>query len=123
MPFNFLELKLRARRVVHSTLGVPAFYQDTPLSTPEEVRVRWHNKKVSVGDYDDQGYANVIEGIERVIFDADQARAVGVRRAGVVTIPNMGGPQGESVTLVLALQDDTAGPGEEVWQVTVKGAK
>lgn len=113
MAFDFAAAKTQLRQGVHETLGVAGLYQDNSMSAPEPIRVRWHSKINRFGDLDDANYAEVIEGIDRVIFEAAQARALNVRHAGVVTIASLGG-----VTLVLSAREPADGPYSEAWTVS-----
>ncbi len=113
MAFDFAAAKLQSRQVVHATLGVAGLYQDNSMSTPEPIRVRWHSKIDRFGDLENGGYAEVIEGIDRVIFSEADARALNVKHAGVVTIASLGG-----VTLVLSAMEPADGPYEECWTVS-----
>lgn len=111
MDFDFAEAKYQARRAVHETLGVSALYQDSTMSAPEPIRVRWHSKIDRMGDLENAGYAEIIEGLHRVILDAAQARLLAVRRTGVITIPVW------SARLSLEALEPSDGPFEEIWTV------
>ncbi|EPS7029911.1 hypothetical protein IPC622_22590 [Pseudomonas aeruginosa] len=111
MAFSFAEAKAQLRRAVHSTLGVAAFYQDDSMSTPQPIRVRWHSKIARFGDLESSGWAERIEGIDRVIFAAADARQLNVRYAGRVTIPEYG------IELILDAKEPADGPEEEIWLV------
>lgn len=113
MAFDFASAKALVRQTVHETLGVPGLYQDHSMSVPEPIRVRWHSKIDRFGDLESSGYAEVIEGIDRVIFQATEARAVGVRSGGTVTIQALGGVQ-----LTLGAQEPADGPYEEIWSAS-----
>lgn len=113
MAFDFAEVKRKTRGVVHATLGVSASYQDSSMSAPVPVRVRWHSKIDRFGDMENAGYAEVVEGIDRVIFEAAQARQLGVRHAGVVIIPQMGNAE-----LTLDAMEPADGPFEEIWSAS-----
>lgn len=114
MAFDFAAAKLLSRRVVHETLGVDGLYQDNSMSTPEPIRVRWHSKIDRFGDLESAGYAEVIEGIDRVILSAAQARSLNVSHGGTITIPMADiGP----VVLSLAAEEEADGPYLECWTV------
>lgn len=117
MAFDFAAAKYAARQVVHETLGVAAFYQDHTMSAPEPIRVRWHSKINRFGDLDGAGYAEVIEGIHRVILEEAQARLLNVRHGGVITI-TMATPNPFTAELVLDSKEPADGPYEEIWTVT-----
>lgn len=113
------QIKARARKAVHAAFAYRATYKDSTVDTPVIINARWHNKLVLMGDYQDNGYANIIEGIEKVIFDRDEMAAVGItpRQGGVVTIiePDFG-----DVILELDQRDPYVGPVEEKWSVARK---
>lgn len=111
MTFDFAKVKAQARRVVHETLGVSAFYKDSSLSAPVEIKARWHNKIVRQGDLENQGYAEVYESADRIVFSVADARALNVKRGGVVSFVD--GP-----SFTLATMSPSTGPVEEVWEVT-----
>lgn len=112
MTFDFAAAKKRTRREVMKTLGVDALYTDSTHVEPVPIRARWHMKIDRFGDNGNAGYAEVIEGIERVILDRDQARLIGVRRAGVITFPTL-----EGGTVTLEAREPAVGPVEEIWAV------
>lgn len=112
MSFSFTEAKLRARRVVHDTLGVDAAYQGTTVSPLVDMKVRWHGRIIRNGDLDDYGWSDVIEGIDHIVFDVEEARRVGVKVNGVITLKESGGAK---FRLVARLPTD--GPVKETWSV------
>lgn len=132
MAFDFTQVKIAARRAVHATLGVRALYQDSSLSSPVEIKARWHNKIDRFGDLDNQSYAELIQGIDRVVFAAADARTIDVKRGGILTFPGygagtgvgLGSPLGGSETgplaFVLQNREPSDGPYKEVWSVTRK---
>lgn len=132
MPFDFAKTKTLARRTVHATLGVRAFYQDASMNEPAEITVRWHNKIDRFGDLESQSYAEIIQGIDRVLFDAVQARTLNVKRGGVVTIPSLAAGMGAALgsplggegvgppAFVLQNREPNNGPVVEAWEVTRK---
>lgn len=132
MAFDFAKAKQAARRAVHTTLGVRAFYQDASMSSAIEIRARWHNKIDRMGDLDNQSYAELIQGIDRVIFEAAEARTYMLKRGGVVTFPDYGAGLGVGLgsplggedigppAFVLQHMEPSDGPFTEVWSVTRK---
>lgn len=112
MAFDFAAAKNQARRVVHNTLGVPGLYQDDVVSTPVEMRVRWHGRIVRNGDIDDYGWSDVIEGIDHIVFNIDEARSVGVKPNGTITLTQSGNVK---FRLVARLPKD--GAVKETWSV------
>lgn len=118
MSFDFASLKAQVRQTVHETLGVLAFYQDSSLSTPVEISARWHNKLTLAGDFENNGYAEVLQGIDRVIFMAADSQRIGVKRGGTITFPSLGGDGISKATFVLHTRQPNCGPIEDVWHVT-----
>lgn len=130
MSFDFASLKAQVRQTVHETLGVLAFYQDSSLSKPVEISARWHNKLTLAGDFENNGYAEVLQGIDRVIFMAADSQRIGVKRGGTITFPSLGAGLGVTLgaplggdgvskaTFVLHMRQPNCGPIEDVWHVT-----
>lgn len=110
-------IKAKMRKAVHAAFSYSATYKDGTLDAAVEVQVRWHNRLVMLGDYDSSGYANVIDGIERIIFDRDELGTLGVtpRRGGKVVITEEGMNNTE---LTLDSREKNVGPLEEKWVVT-----
>ena len=115
MPFSFAEAKANARRIVHSTFGVRALFKDSPTSTPVELQARWHSRLVLQGAIENSG-AEVIEGIDRVVFNREQLAELGISPVRLHTVsfpdyPLLG-------TLVLDFRRPYDGPIDEIWEVT-----
>lgn len=117
MAFDFAKAKRTARQVVHKTLGVSALYQDSSLSAPVPCVCRYHTKAVNVGDLNNEGYAVVASDIEQVVFEADVARTIGVKRGGHVTLLAMGAVINSDLVLTLDSKAKPTGPFKEVWNV------
>ncbi len=117
MAFDFAEAKAQAREVVHDTLAVAATYSDSVIAAamqdPADVRVRWHTKHTLVGDIENMGYAQIVEGIDRIVFARADATALSVRKGGTITIP-----QYNDAAFKLDLRLPYDGPYSESWQVT-----
>jgi len=78
------EIRQDARLAVHSEFGRPASYLSLTVgAVPVPCTVRYHTRTVRQGDLDREGYAQVVEDINRVIFL--RSEVVG-ERGGVVTI-------------------------------------
>ena len=116
MAFDFAELKSQTRQALHDALAVSAQYTDDDLVMPVDLTVRWHNKIDRFGDLVNSGYSEVIEGINRVIFNRGQlaARGVVLQAGGEVTITARGF---DNAVLVLATMEPRVGPVEEIWLV------
>ena len=114
------ELKARARRDIHGAFCVPAQYTDETLTEPVDVTVRWHHRIDRFGDLDSGGYAEVVDGIERLIFNRDELAEKGVqlRRRGAVTLTE---PEWAGAVLRLDTREPYDGPVEEIWGVAALG--
>lgn len=121
MPFDFSKLKAQVRQTVHKTFGVPALYADSATPSPVDVRVRWHSRIEQVGDLENQGYANVIQGVDRIVFLSSDARSLGVKKNGTVKILNSFEPGVDEPVFVLVAREPKTGPVEEIWNVALKG--
>lgn len=118
MPFDFAVAKATARRVVHSTFGVQAFYKDASMNVQVETRARMHTRLARpFGDLNDGGYTEIIEGIDRIVLipETVDRRPIVLRKAGVMTFPTMF----PDVRFVLEHEHPTDGPLEVSWAVSV----
>lgn len=115
MSFDFAAAKALARRTVQETFGVQAFYSDATVNVPVEFRARWHNRSNRpVGDLDAGGYAEIVEGIDRIVFILEDCPFTPTR-TGVVTFPSIPGQE-----FILEYKEPASGPLEESWTVTRK---
>lgn len=133
MAFDFQKAKSLTRQVVHDTLAVTAFYKDSSMSEPAQIKARYHTKTgAPLGDLNGDGYAVIVEAVDRVVFSAQDARAINVRRGGEVWFPavgaglgaHLGSPLGgEGVgpaVFILDNQVKNTGPVTETWEVVRK---
>ena len=117
MASNFAAIKAKARRDVHASLSVPARYENYAQDViVEDLSVRWHNKIAIMGDLENGGYANIVEGIERIIFTREELAVKGVVLSEGDSII-MTAEGYENARLVLKTQEPIVGPVEVVWQV------
>jgi hypothetical protein len=110
---SFADLKAAARQAVHDQFRVPATYTDSSLPAPVQVNVRWHNRLLVQGDLSSGGYAQVIDGVDRIVFSADEIASLGLilRPRGLVQIPDY------AVTVALATREPSDGPVNVTWNV------
>lgn len=101
------------RQVVHKTLSVSALYSDS-LVTNIPITVRWHSKISVHGDLENQGYAQILEGVDRLIFyDAELvAASLALKRGGLIVIPKY-----QNATFALDALNPTDGPVNVIWSV------
>lgn len=114
--FDFGAVKAMVRQTVHDTMSTPATYwhESNPTVTVE-LRVRWHNKIARMGDLLEAGYTEVVEGINRLIFNIPELteKAVVLSRGGRITL----GEHYGFTELVLETKEPEVGPIEEIWLI------
>lgn len=67
---TWADIKAQARQTVHETFSVDAWYTPRGLpEMPDPVAVRLHSGDKKIGDLSREGYAEVIEHLESVVFD------------------------------------------------------
>lgn len=129
---SLADIKLKARRLLHARAAVAATYVDDAHPSGlifldgyagPGLAVRYHNKIDRNGDLDGE-YAEIIEGIDRLVFSDENIAAVSaalveageapliVARNAVVTIPEYKG-----LRFTLDSQQPPDGPLETVWVV------
>lgn len=110
--FDLAVLKAQARQSVHDTLAVSAVYQDDDTQ-PTGITVRWHNKLARAGALDGGFDVEVIEGINRLVFNEPEITSKGItlRHDGRVTIPQY------NLTFSLDSQEPGDGPTNIYWTV------
>lgn len=115
MSFNFAQYKRQARRALHGIMAVPAFYQDS-LTASTPVTVRWHNKLVTNGASQDGFDAQIIEGVNRLVFLESEIALAGItlRRGGLVTVIDY-----DDILFKLDTQAPQDGPENIYWNVTI----
>jgi hypothetical protein len=114
MPFDFAAAKTLARRVVHSTFGVPAYYKGDAMSEPVLVRARLHEATTVYGDLLDQGFANTVEAVDRIVFiPSQETQPFNPVRLAEITFPHRPG-----IKFILETKDVADGPLEVTWQAT-----
>lgn len=117
MESKLAALKARARKALHGAFSYEARYKDDTLNAAVPVKARWHNRIVLLGDYQDGGYANIIDGIERVIFDRDELAKAGITPIETGTVTILDHNLDVMAVLTLDSREPYVGPVEEKWQV------
>lgn len=121
---TFRDLKTRLRRNVHSAFAVPCLLArgERDGSGDISLTARFHNRMALGGDLNGEGFASIIEGIQRVIFDReDFATALDggqltLVRGDMLTFPDYMGT-GQNLVVVLDARDPYDGPVNEAWAV------
>lgn len=112
---SFAQLKRDLRRAVHDGFAVDATYQDSTMLEPVSLRARWHTKGARpFGDLGGEGFAEIIENEDRVVFDVDDLTVKGICpvRGAVVSFADYG------ICVKLNMRGDKTGPVSEEWTVT-----
>lgn len=120
MGFDMAQAKAQNRQVVHSTLAVPAFYQDDDLPEPVAITVRWHNKLSRAGALEGGYDAEIIEGIDRLVFNQPEltSRELTPVERGRVEVPSLSALAGFSVVFTLEAEEPGDGPVNVYWSVS-----
>lgn len=115
MAFDFTSALSGMRKIVHSTMGHAATYS-YGVQAAQAVKVRWHDKQVLQGNLGDAGYSEVVEGIDRLIFNKTElvANSVVLKKGGKVTL----GPQWNNAVLNLEVLEPSHGPEDVIWKVS-----
>jgi hypothetical protein len=111
---DWADHKALARRTVHDTFAVEAFYEDDTTAQPVGLKVRYHNRLDRSGIGGSDGFAAVLEGIDRLVFDREELARKGVTlQAGAkVSFPKYG------VAFNLETMDPKEGPVTVIWTVS-----
>lgn len=114
MGFDFAAVKTSARREVHKTFGVRALYTPPGGGNITELSARLHTRIQVGGDGGNAGYATIIEGVTRIVFNREQLADKGLvlRKNGRIEFPDYGS------NFVLDIRDTYAGKITEKWSVS-----
>jgi hypothetical protein len=112
-------IKEASRRSNHEALGVAILWSDGVLTLPaggadrDVLSARWGNKIVSQGDLGGD-YAEILEGLDRIIFQDEQLDALGIQlaRGDTIEFPEYG------ITFELDQPQPRDGPLNVYWSVT-----
>lgn len=124
MAFDLAETKRTARQALHGLAGVLAYYtgpQDGAVAV--ELYVRWHNKLARpVGDLENGGYAEILAGVDRLVFNADNLAAPiqsDGTTAGPVTLARLGTVEFRQYDMTFSLEhtEPSDGPLNVYWTV------
>lgn len=117
MSFNMADTKRKARQVLHGLASVSATYTGPEVGAEVvPITVRWHNKIARpIGDLENTGYAEILSGVDRLIFSASELGdlAVNLERNGTVVIPEY-----DNYTFTLDLKEPGDGPENVYWSVS-----
>lgn len=118
MP-DLADIKRSSRLALHGAMSVGVIWSDGIDTLPAGgedrtvLSARWGNKLVQQGDLGGD-YANIIEGIERIIFQDAQLTALGITlaRGDTILFPKYG------AKFELDQREDSDGPLNVYWSVS-----
>lgn len=113
MGFDFAAAKAQARQAVHDTLKVAATVEVFPGNGPQDITVRWHDRINRFGNLENTGWAEVIEGIDRLIFNIPELTSKGI----VLTDKSSVTLLASGLKFRLDAKQPVDGPVEEIWVV------
>ena len=115
MAFSLSETKRIARQAVHGLASIAVLYNDATLIAPVTVTARYHNKlsRPMDGGFEGDGYAQIIESIDRLIFSETNLTEADVelRQGGTVTFEDY------NIVFVLDVLEPPNGPENVYWTV------
>lgn len=102
------------RREVHAAFAYAATYEDSIVTIPAPITVRWHDKVERVGNIGGGDYAEILSTIEHLLFDSEELAAKGLTlvRGGIVKLTKFNNYQ-----LQLDVPEPPDGPIKIVWTV------
>lgn len=115
---SITEVMANLRRTVHNTFGENATYSHRAAPREEAISVRWHNRLALRGNLSDDGYSDILEGINRASFNKEELalKNIVLQRGGRITLTD---PLNHGTVLILDTQEPDIGPVTQVWNVTV----
>lgn len=117
MSFSFDDAKKQARRAVHDTFAVSAMYSDSVVTTPLEVKVRFHSRRATEVLMPNEGLAEVLEATPQVLFDRTELDALALtpQRNGQLVFA-----QYDGLVVVLDVEEKYDGPVYKAWTAIQK---
>ena len=113
----YAQIKERARRLVHQAFAVPATYTAPGGTVAVPLTVRMHGKIIMGGDIEGEGYATIVENVNKLVFSRDELTAANLTLQAnglVILIPY-------SYSFRLDIKDPDDGPVTERWHVAQQG--
>lgn len=116
MAFSFADAKARLRRAVHDTLAVDALYTDSSVNDFEPVciKARYHNKLELSGDPNNEGFAQMLQGIDRIVLIPSDYPGLTFKRGDTIEFPAY------ALTFMLGETEPSDGPLRQVWHVVAR---
>ncbi len=116
------DIKKRSRLALHKAMAASAFHTPVGGGARRPVSVRWHNR-MSPALSIEQGGAGIIEGIEKLIFNAtelasptDLGAPIVLARGDLIEIPTY--DAGATMFIELDNEGETDGPENVYWSIT-----
>ena len=122
MTFDWAATKAAGRRAVHATFAVAVVHTPKGTTTPSvpalgnSLTARLHNRVTVQADGISGGYAQIIEGVTKVVFNREEIAAQGIApgKGDKVTFTEYG------ITVILDTRDTPNGPIDDIWNVSIK---
>lgn len=110
------EIKAKARRALHGALSVQATWTSNLTGESKPLTVRWHSKQALRGELSNDGYAQILDSQDRLIFNKEELEELQVTlsRGDKILMP----PLYENAELMVEEREETIGPIEEIWLST-----
>lgn len=116
---SITEIMANMRRVVRKTFGENATYSHPSsgaMAVP--ISVSWHNRIGIQGNLGNEGFTDLIEGINRAIFNREELaeKNLVLYKGGRITLTD---PLNDGVVLILDSMESHVGTVNEIWNVAV----
>jgi hypothetical protein len=110
---SWADIKASMKRDVHTTFKLSAVYRAAGSETDVAIAARLHTSQAIIGDLDREGFAQVVQDINRVVFDMAELDTLGItlNRLDRVTFAD-----GRAYDLDVMLE--TGNLDFQTWQVT-----
>jgi hypothetical protein len=72
---NWFEVKSKMQQDVHATFAVPAIYRAAGTMYNLNITARLHTSQEIIGDLDREGFAQILQDVNRVVLDISEVAA------------------------------------------------
>jgi hypothetical protein len=83
---NWFAIKAKAQQDVHATFAVPAVYRAAGTMVDVDITARLHTRQEIIGDLDREGFAQILQDVNRVVLDTAEVAAP--TRLSRITFPD-----------------------------------
>lgn len=115
---SFTQIVAQARRVVRKTFGESARYEHPSAVGGVDLSVKWSGRLALQGNIGDDGYSDVITGVNRVFFNVEELneKSLVLQKGGRLTLTDT---LNQGTVLILDSMEPHKGPINEIWNVGV----